>query len=243
MFGGFWTTGAIPHSGTGSGSSTATQWPMSPTRSWTRSTRLFSGGPVSEDVTVSEALVAAGLSGSRLEAVEAAAQDMAQLHTSEMSARAAAEMRRMVKPTTPVFSLVDGYTRLWEALSQSIKDVIHLESPVSALEWSAEGVVAHVPGGAVEARTAIVTLPVGVLRDETVKFNPALPPRKRKAIDGLKMGPSIKLVAELRRPWWEDRLGPVANFETDIYPFTMPFFSVFWDRPGPATLAHIHPTG
>ena len=51
------------------------------------------------------------------------------------------------------------------------------------------------------------------------------------------MGPSIKLVAEFRRPWWEDRLGQVANFETDIYPFTMPFFSVFWDRPGPATLA------
>ena len=132
-------------------------------------------GPVSEDVTVSEALVAAGLTGSRLKAVEAAAQDMAQLHTSEMSARAAAEMRRMVKPTTPVFSLVDGYTGLWQKLSQPIKDLIHLDSPVSALEWSPEGVLAHVPGGELEASTAIMTLPVGVLRDGTVKFNPVLP--------------------------------------------------------------------
>jgi monoamine oxidase len=112
---------------------------------------------------------------------------------------------------------------------------IQFASPVTTLEWSRAGIVAHADGQSLEARTAIVTLPLGVLQSRTVAFRPELPPRKRAAIEGLRSGAIVKLIAEFRRPFWEARTGTVPSFRAPESPF-FGFRVSFWDRPGPPTL-------
>jgi monoamine oxidase len=57
------------------------------------------------------------------------------------------------------------------------------------------------------ARTAIVTLPVGVLRhrgdDSEVAFDPPLPAAKIEALRRIEMGHAVKVVLWFRTPFWE----------------------------------------
>ncbi len=57
------------------------------------------------------------------------------------------------------------------------------------------------------ARAAIVTLPVGVLRDgiggSRVAFDPELPAAKRAALDRIEMGHVVRVALGFRRPFWE----------------------------------------
>ena len=55
----------------------------------------------------------------------------------------------------------------------------------------------------VRARAAIVTLPVGVLQANGVRFEPELPERTRGALERIVMGPVIKLVLRFRTAFWE----------------------------------------
>jgi len=58
----------------------------------------------------------------------------------------------------------------------------------------------------IEARTAIVTLPVGVLRhtgDDEIVFQPGLPAAKREALAKLEMGQVVRLVLSFRTAFWE----------------------------------------
>ena len=53
------------------------------------------------------------------------------------------------------------------------------------------------------ARAAIVTLPIGVLRADAVRFEPVLPERTRDALAHLVMGPVVKLGLRFRTAFWE----------------------------------------
>ncbi len=53
------------------------------------------------------------------------------------------------------------------------------------------------------ARLAIVTLPLGVLQGDSVRFMPELPPSKRAALGALVMGPVVKLGLRFRTAFWE----------------------------------------
>lgn len=55
----------------------------------------------------------------------------------------------------------------------------------------------------VRARAAIVTLPVGVLQADAVRFEPELPDRTRRALERIVMGPVIKLALRFRTAFWE----------------------------------------
>lgn len=56
----------------------------------------------------------------------------------------------------------------------------------------------------VHARAAVVTLPIGVLRAEAVRFEPPLPARTQDPLAKLVMGPVRKVVLHFRTPFWED---------------------------------------
>jgi monoamine oxidase len=154
---------------------------------------------------------------------------------SVVSARSAWAAWRLVAPETANFVLVGGYAELWDRLSRPFADRIRLASPVTALDWSGAAVAARADGRAFVGRAAIVTLPVGVLQSGAVAFRPDLPDWKRAAIDGLRSGAIVKLIAEFRRPFWEARTGAVPSFRAPDSPF-FGFRVSFWDRPGPPTL-------
>jgi monoamine oxidase len=113
--------------------------------------------------------------------------------------------------TTRAFRPLGGYARLLRALHGTLdpkRASVLLETPVHRVRRRAGGfeVDATTAGGAplsVRARTAIVTLPVGVLQSGSPSFEPPLPPETRVALEHLIMGPVVKLVLRFRSAFWE----------------------------------------
>ena len=73
---------------------------------------------------------------------------------------------------------------------------VKLETPVTAIDWSGEGVAVETPSGTVRARACIVTVSTGVLGSGDISFAPALPLWKQEAIDRLPMGLLMKIALE-----------------------------------------------
>ena len=91
------------------------------------------------------------------------------------------------------YRILGGYDALVNALAKGLD--IYSDDPVNELMWGADGVCALTLGGEVyEADAAVITVPLGVLQADAIRFSPALPDNKRSALLGLRMGPVIKLV-------------------------------------------------
>jgi len=79
------------------------------------------------------------------------------------------------------------------------------------------------------ARTAILTLPVGVLRQSDVAFDPNLPDAKIEALRSLEMGHVVKVALRFRSAFWErvrnGRYRDAAFFRCERQPF-----AVYWTQ-------------
>ena len=80
-------------------------------------------------------------------------------------------------------------------------------------------------GERVRARAAVLTLPLGVLQVESVRFEPALPDSKQQAITALRMYPALKVLLRFRHPVGSGRVRVIAG--DDEVP-------VFWRAAEPA---------
>jgi len=74
------------------------------------------------------------------------------------------------------------------------------------------------------ARAAVVTLPVGVLKSGNVRFEPELPESKRAALEGMVMGPVLKLLLRFEQPFWPERLSTLG---CGVGPVTL-YWNVFY---------------
>jgi monoamine oxidase len=75
-----------------------------------------------------------------------------------------------------------------------------LNSPVTEVDYSADGVKVSVVGGRVfEGRNVLVTVSVGVLKAKKIASKPELPKEKLEAIDRLQMGNMQKVIVPLTR--------------------------------------------
>lgn len=91
------------------------------------------------------------------------------------------------------YRILEGYGAIIEALGLGL--VIHTDAEVTRIEWGARSVrLTTVSGASYEARSVIITLPVGVLQAGGVEFVPQLPPEKVRALSGLGMGPAAKFI-------------------------------------------------
>lgn len=90
----------------------------------------------------------------------------------------------------------EGFDRLVEHLA--VGCTIVRKAPVTAVNWSPEGVRVEADGR-YTARRAIVTVPLGVLKAGIIRFDPSLPEGKERAIAGLDMHPGMKVVLRFTR--------------------------------------------
>jgi monoamine oxidase len=120
--------------------------------------------------------------------------------------------------TSQQFRPLGGYARLMRTLHGALDPTrvqLRLTTQVHVVRRNSGAGRAGAPGvrieasdasGAalsVQARAAIVTLPVGVLRAGTVRFEPDLPQYKHDALAKLVMGPVVKLVLRFHTAFWE----------------------------------------
>ncbi|HEX3466001.1 MAG TPA: NAD(P)/FAD-dependent oxidoreductase [Candidatus Elarobacter sp.] len=113
--------------------------------------------------------------------------------------------------TAEQFRPLGGYAPLLRRLCGALdpeRVQVRLATPAHVLRRDDEGVLVEATTSFgeplhVRARKAIVTLPVGVLHGDGLRFDPELPPRTRDALARLIMGPVVKLVLRFRTAYWE----------------------------------------
>lgn len=108
------------------------------------------------------------------------------------------------------FRILDGYDSIANHLAQGID--IRLETIVESVEWYGDKVRVTAADGAIfEADRVLITLPVGVLQANRVRFSPDLPADKQTAIQNLSMGPGIKMMYRFDEPIISPDIGVIYS--------------------------------
>lgn len=131
-----------------------------------------------------------------------------------------------------------GYRQLVDALAEPLD--IQTQQAVRHIAYDDHGVTLTTDGGQFQAEYAIVTVPLGVLKNELIDFEPSLPPGKQQAISRLDMGSLEKVVLRFDRPFWavHTLLQGVAYLGEGVG--TFPIFLDFSVSTGEPTLVALH---
>jgi monoamine oxidase len=76
---------------------------------------------------------------------------------------------------------------------------VELMTPVTAIDWSGEGVRVETEKGTLNARAAIVTVSTGVLGADMIRFMPALPADKQESFRRISMGTFNNIALQFSR--------------------------------------------
>ncbi len=106
----------------------------------------------------------------------------------------------------------EGYDQVMTVLAQGLD--IRLGQRVQAIAYRQDGVTVTTDQGAFEARAAIVTLPLGVLKQNSVRFAPPLPGPKQRAIQQLGMGVLNKVYLRFPSVFWDTEADFIARIPT-----------------------------
>ena len=94
----------------------------------------------------------------------------------------------------------EGYAQVPEVLAEGLD--IHLDHLVSEIACDERGVAITTNRGVFRGDRAVITLPLGVLREGTVRFSPVLPDSKLSAIQDLQMGTLNKIAMRFGERFW-----------------------------------------
>ncbi|HEX9292387.1 MAG TPA: NAD(P)/FAD-dependent oxidoreductase [Gemmatimonadales bacterium] len=110
------------------------------------------------------------------------------------------------------FRIANGGDALMKWLRDGLdpdRTELRLSTVAQTVEWKRESVrvgcrgADRAPLPTVTARTAVITLPLAVLKAGMVRFEPALP-AKQRALAGLETGQVFKIVLRFREAIWDD---------------------------------------
>ena len=88
---------------------------------------------------------------------------------------------------------------------------VALETPVSSIDWSGDGVRVATSSGTIEARAVIVTASTGMLASGGLRFTPALDPQKEESFHRISMGTCNHIALKFSRDIFG--LGNDGSFE------------------------------
>lgn len=96
------------------------------------------------------------------------------------------------------FWITSGYDKVIEALGRGVE--VRLGHAVSQVEWAQGEAAVHCADHVFRARQAVLTLPIGVLRSESVRFTPELPPDFSAALSKIGYGNNTKIALWIDEP-------------------------------------------
>ncbi|HXW93891.1 MAG TPA: NAD(P)/FAD-dependent oxidoreductase [Terriglobales bacterium] len=120
------------------------------------------------------------------------------------------------------FRIENGYRALAEIFHRQLVAAgvsIECNSVAEQIEWGPGRVTVRARNrsgmASLEARSVLISLPLGVLQAGSLRFSPELPAAKRKSIDSLVMGKVIRVTLSFRQRFWENlRPGPNRESKT-----------------------------
>ena len=102
------------------------------------------------------------------------------------------------------YRLPNGYDGVIEALRGGIHDErceLRLGTPVTSIQWSKGSVRVN---GTHRAKALLLTVPIGVLKEGSIRFDPPLG-EKQRAIDHIESGHVVKIAFRFRERVWDER--------------------------------------
>ncbi len=111
------------------------------------------------------------------------------------------------------FRIRGGNDQLPKALAEALGDRVSLNTQVSRVRWSRDGVKVKAGGGHVRAEICVLAVPVPVLRD--LAFQPDLPPLLARAVEELQYGKAAKTLVQYERRFWRAP-GRSADIRADL---------------------------
>ncbi len=118
----------------------------------------------------------------------------------------------------------DGYDRLADGLAAGLD--VRLETPVTRIEWAADGVRVSAGTERFTAERAVLTVPVGVLQAGVIEIEPPLPAPQAAALAGLEMNAFEKVFLRFPERFWDAdvyairRQGPAGEWWHSWYDVT-----------------------
>ena len=108
----------------------------------------------------------------------------------------------------------DGYNQISDGLANGLD--IRLGEIVKVVRYGADGVEVETSQGNYVADKAVVTLPLGVLKQASVKFEPPLPESKQGAIDRLGMGVLNKVYLKFPEAFWDEDVETISYLGEEL---------------------------
>ncbi|MFN8412987.1 MAG: FAD-dependent oxidoreductase [Anaerolineales bacterium] len=101
-----------------------------------------------------------------------------------------------------------GYNQITDGLANGLD--IRLGVNVNSISYASDGVDVETSSGRFSADKAVVTFPLGVLKQATVKFDPPLPDWKQSAINHLEMGVLNKVYLKFTEVFWDKNIEVIS---------------------------------
>jgi len=108
------------------------------------------------------------------------------------------------------YRLLGGYDTVMNHLARGLD--IRLNTVIDAVEWGAHGIRVRTKSGETfSADAAVITLPVGVLKANVVRFSPALPTEKTAALEKIAMSAVSKIILRFDKPVFNRDIGAIYS--------------------------------
>jgi monoamine oxidase len=96
-----------------------------------------------------------------------------------------------------------GYDKILGPLAAGVD--IRFSTAVTAIAYAGDGVIVRTPTGEFDGDYVICSVPLGVLKAGAVTFDPPLPAKIRRNIDGLGFGSVTKIALKFERAFWDQK--------------------------------------
>lgn len=107
-----------------------------------------------------------------------------------------------------------GYNQITDGLAKGLD--IRLTTVVNTVRYGSDGVEVETSLGSFVADKAVMTFPLGVLKQASVKFEPPLPASKQEAIDRLEMGVLNKVYLKFSEAFWGEDVETISYFGEEL---------------------------
>ena len=142
-----------------------------------------------------------------------------------VSERSLAEQGDPTEAAADARRIVNGYAALVVHLEREVAGLVRLESTARRIEWSDAGVRVVDQAGVVHAaHAAVVTVPLPMLQDGSLRLDPEVPTLTRAA-GGLIMGHVARVSVVVRERFWERKTDALSFVHTPHRPL-----SVWWTQ-------------
>jgi monoamine oxidase len=125
--------------------------------------------------------------------------------------------------------LVEGYGTLLARVAQPITNRIRFGAAAQRVQWKRGRVTVKTAYDSIDARCAIITVPIGVLQHPGglgyIDFYPD-PPQLRRALESIEMGSVARVTLVFRERFWEEHEGDLSRLSFLHTPHAP--FNVWW---------------